>query len=440
MKIIMAPVNIAGQPIQIAREMQRIGINARLLQYTSGEGHAFGYEVDKTVNLLPNRRSTMMSTLKECLIEDYDIYHFWLRSLFYGRAYNDFPGMDIPMIKARGKRIIYRFTGFDLRMRSEDMRKNPYSAFHYGYDLGFDESMQKKYLAFLEEYVDEFIVQDPEMQDFLPRAKIIPRVIDIEKWAYEGIKPSNKPLVVHAPSVKKSKGTEFVEKAIDELKNEGLQFEYKPIVGMKNEEAKQWYKKADIIVDQLHVGWYGVLALEGMALGKPVVVYIREELLEKFEHDIPIQNANPETAKSSLRELITDYEMRVDLGNRARKYVEQVHDVRKVVPQLVNVYKGVLQREPVLPKSYSDIDYYSAQIELIYSNRIMTGKEIKNGFVRFMQNDAKTKWILRKLKIWYRKSIHYLVSKVKRAPYADKVYDSASIRWVRKVIKSSMNL
>ena len=29
----------------------------------------------------------------------------------------------------------------------------------------------------------------------------------------------------------------------------------------------EWFKKADIMVDELHKGWYGIAALECMAMG-----------------------------------------------------------------------------------------------------------------------------------------------------------------------------
>ena len=383
MKVLMAPVNIAGQPIQIVEELRRQGIDARLLQYTSGTGHPFGYRSDKLVNLLPDRQATQFSTLKSCLSEGYDIFHFWLRSLFYGRLYRDFLGLDVPLIKARGRKVVYRFTGFDLRLKSEDMRKNPYSAFHYGFDLGFDEEMQRKYIAFLEEYVDEFIVQDPEMHDFFPRARVVPRVINLDSWPYVGVSKTDSPLIVHAPSKKKIKGSAFVQAALDDLKSEGLNFSYKPIVDMKHEEAIEWYKQADIIVDQLHVGWYGVLALEGMALGKPVVVYMREELLDRFEHKVPIENANPDTVKESLRSLIKDYDKRAELGRLSREYVEKVHDIKKVVAQLIGIYEEVLNTEPTVPQSFADIEYFQAQLSLVENKRLVNIIELRERVKRF---------------------------------------------------------
>ena len=364
MKIIMAPVNIAGQPIQLVKELKNRGIQATLLEYTFEKGHVFGYPSDLVVNLRPDRQAAQIETIKTCLEQDYDIFHFWLRTFLYGRPYHDFAGLDIPYIKARGKKIIYRFTGYDLRLKSEDMSVNPFSAFHYGYDHGYDENMQRKYIAFLKENVDAFVVQDPEMHSFMPEAKIIPRVVDLTKFPLVGIEKNDNPLIVHAPSAKKVKGSEFVEAAIDQLTSEGLKFRYQPISGMNHSDAVKWYKKADIIVDQLHIGWYGVLALEGMALGKPVVVYIRDELIDQLDLPIPVENANPETVTNKLRLLIKDYDRRKELSRSARIFVEQIHDVKKVTDRLINLYSDVMSKECTCPSTTGDLEYFKAQLDL----------------------------------------------------------------------------
>ena len=81
-----------------------------------------------------------------------------------------------------------------------------------------------------------------------------------------------------------------------------LDFEFILIEGLSHSEARHLYQTADLLVDQLFVGWYGGLAVECMALGKPVICYIREEdlafLPAQMRQDLPIINA---TAQNPLR-------------------------------------------------------------------------------------------------------------------------------------------
>ena len=368
-KIVLAPMNVASMPVQIVDELKARGYDAEQVQYTFGQGHKFGYKLDREVNIreLGGRIKAHAKIAREYLERDFDIFHFWNKSFFFEGKYNHMTGFDIPLIKARGKRIAYRFTGFDIRLPSWDLEVNPHSPFRYGYEHPFNEPVQKYYLKFLEEYVDQFLVQDPEMEQFSPKpAHIIPRALDLKNWTNVGISKSDCPLVVHAPSNNIYKGTKFVLEAVDQLRQEGLVFEFKAISGMKHEEAVSWYKRADIIVDQLLIGATGVLTLEAWALGKPCVVNLREDLFKPFykTSELPVANANPDNITEVLRKLIKDYEWRKELSKRGRETVEQFHDVNKVIDQYIDLYDGMMRKRPKKPKGYGDIDYLRLQAEM----------------------------------------------------------------------------
>ncbi|QKV18777.1 glycosyltransferase family protein [Oricola thermophila] len=368
-KIVLAPMNFANMPIQIVRELKRRGFEAEHLQYTAGEGHKFGYELDREINIreLDGRINSNISALTEYIERDFDIFHFWNKSFFFETYYQEYTGFDIPLIKARNKRIAYRFTGFDARLPSRDLDVNPYSPFRYGYEHPYDEDLQKRYLAFLEEYVDQFLVQDPEMAQFSPgNPKIIPRALNLSEWPFVGIGKTDRPLVVHAPSNGPVKGTKFVQAAVDTLQSEGLAFDYKSIEGMAHKDAIEWYKRADIIVDQLLIGATGVLTLEAWALGKPCVVHLREDLFKPFYKtgELPVANANPDTITNVLRDLIKDHDWRAHLSREGRKTVEEFHDIAKVIDDYIETYDAMISAEPVRPTGTGDIEYLRCQAEL----------------------------------------------------------------------------
>ena len=362
-------MNIANMPVKVVRALRERGHTAEHVQYTFGQGHKFNYELDQEVSVRAHggRIGAHSRTVKHYIERDFDLFHFWNKSMFFEGQYRHLTGFDIPLIKARGKHIAYRFTGYDIRLPSWDKEVNPYSTFRFGYKHLFDEDLQKKYIGFLQEYVDQFIVQDPEMAQFSPKGTIIiPRALDLEEWDYVGVAPTDKPLVVHAPSKPAAKGTEFVESAIVELRSEGLKFDYKRIKNMSHDVAREWYKRADIIIDQILIGATGVLTLEGWALGKPVVLYLREDLFQPFykTNELPIANANPDTIKKVLRDLVTDFEWRQHLAKKGRKTVEEFHDIQKVIEQYEDAYKNILDRDTVKPTGTRDIDYLQAQAEI----------------------------------------------------------------------------
>ncbi|GGE41599.1 hypothetical protein GCM10011391_20460 [Pullulanibacillus camelliae] len=357
MKVLMSPVNISGQPIELIKELRNQGVDAHLIQYNN---HNYHYDTDQVIQLTSaDKTAVQLKTLRDCLEDDYDIYHFWFRTLFFHRLYERFTGFDLPFIKNRGKKVIYRFTGNDLRFESEHLQHDPFSMFRYGFKNVIDEQVQKKYINFLKHYVDQFIVQDPEMQTYMPEAQIIPRVIRLEEWPFIGVKPTKRPLIVHAPSIPTAKGTEFIRQALNRLKKKGVQFDYKEISGISHEEATELYRRADLIIDGMVAGWYGVLSVECMALGKPVLVYIREDLYDAFTPQLPFEKVNLNTLEDKIEELVKDFKKRKALSIQGRAFVEEVHDIKKVTAQLISLYEQVLKSpEKTPPNNFDDINYF----------------------------------------------------------------------------------
>ena len=356
-KILMAPVNISGQPKMLVDGLKELGVDARLFQYGK---HKFGYESDMVVDIGTRDRSDVhLDSLRDMLDMDFDIYHFWFRTFYFGSYYDGFPGFDLPVIKAAGKKILYRFTGYDLRMSSLEMEINPWHAYQYGFQPLCDEVEQKKYLNYLSGFADQFIVQDIEMESYmlaagLPKPKIIPRSLDLKQWPFLGVRETERPLVIHAPSNSIVKGTPFILEAVEQLLDEGLDFEFKVVQGMTHDEAKGWYERCDLAIDQLLIGWYGVFSMECMALGKPTIVYIRDDLVEKSSVELPILNANPSNIKSVLKEAILDFDLRQEYSIKQRKYVEDVHDVNKVAKLMKDCYDEIIDA-PFSPANSSEV-------------------------------------------------------------------------------------
>jgi glycosyltransferase involved in cell wall biosynthesis len=80
-----------------------------------------------------------------------------------------------------------------------------------------------------------------------------------------------------------------------------------------------------------------MLAQECMALGKPVCVYLREDLM-KYIPSHPMLNTNCDNIVETLKLLIEDPALRSDLGKRGRSYVETVHNADKIARMLLDLY------------------------------------------------------------------------------------------------------
>ena len=112
--------------------------------------------------------------------------------------------------------------------------------------------------------------------------------------------------------------------------------------GLPHEQAVEVYKRADLVVDQLNAGWYGLFAIEAMALGKPVVTFLHDEAArateEAFGVEVPIANATKDTLADVLRRLVESPDERARRALASRAYVEAVHDDEQIADRLLALY------------------------------------------------------------------------------------------------------
>lgn len=370
-KVLMAPLNIAGQPHSLVNGLRDQDVFVRLFQYTDNK---FKFSPDL---LLDPRAFTrqhtwqlMLDITEFFLNQDFDIHHYWHKTLLYNTTFTNFTGFDLPYVKSAGKTLVHRFTGWDLRHQATNLDWNPYSAFRYGYQLKSytDDEGREKWLDYLRQFADAFVVVDHEMQQYCPEARIIPRSLRLNEWTYAPLENTDEPRLIHFPTDVAFKGTRLFRKAVDTLRGEGLKFRYEELKGMPNAQIRQRIVDSDIILDQLHLGWYGVGAMEGMAIGRPVVVYVNEELERRFGDKVPIANANPDNVTDVLRNLIKDYEWRKTISEQGRDFLVRHHDSHVVAAQTKALYDSLLPEGAPIKKVERpiSIDWLYKQIEWSY--------------------------------------------------------------------------
>lgn len=325
MKVLHCPIEIAGQMGILCKGLMDKGITA----VAWNTFHTYlGYK-----DHLYNIDCYEMETMIHDAIQYFDIFHF-----HYAHTMStDFS--DLELIKAAGKKMIMHHWGNDVRTEAIAKLNNPYC---YTGDSPPPEQIANR-LTKLAQYIDCAIVQDyevlPYVSPYYKKVIVVPIAFDVlSTSAYYPSLTETNPLIIHAPTNPEFKGTIYIEAAIARLQVEGFNFRYKRIEKMSNQEALKLYQEADIVVDQILCGSYGMLAVESMSLGKPVVGYIREDLLTTFPTPPPIYSANPITIYDKLKELIINAPLRRELGEKGRTYAAMYHDVRTVTSQLISVY------------------------------------------------------------------------------------------------------
>jgi glycosyltransferase involved in cell wall biosynthesis len=305
LRVTHCPVNVAGIPWENVQALRRKGADARLVVFERGQLHP---EADWSLDrrgALPRRLATQFAALAR-LLPRTDVFHFYFGLTFVPKS------LQFPILRATGKKSVFHFLGSDIR------GKTP-AELAYG------------------KRADAQIVGSYDAIRWIPEANVVPPGLDLRPFVPHPPSDSLRPLVVHAPSNRAKKGTEYVIEACAQLP-----VELDVVEGVPHEEARERYERADIVVDQLDAGWHGVFALEAMALGKPVLSYLKPDVVERsaeaFGVRVPIIPATKETLVDALRPLVESPALRREIGAASRAYVEQVHDIDRVVDRLLDIY------------------------------------------------------------------------------------------------------
>jgi len=334
MKVLLLPTEFAGQVNLTARGLREIGIGAS----NTSRQTVLNYpvDIDTSITWLPFLHNTRDPFLFNKWFNEFDLFH-----------YNKSPylpfGYDIKKLTKKSKPFVVEFWGSDIRLQDVERDRNPF----FVSDNASNQKRKHRRLQFWSNYTDEVIYSDHSADVFLKpyfkKIHVIGQRVDTKLYQPSFPSPEKTcPVIVHAPSIKATKGTQFVVKAIDKLKKMGLSFEYIEIFGVSHNEAMKIYSQADIVVDQLMMGSHGAFACEAMALGKPVICYILDELLGTYSDGFPIVNANPKTISTVLEELIVSPDKRHEIGKKSRVYAENYHDIRVVARKLEKIYKEKL--------------------------------------------------------------------------------------------------
>ncbi len=308
LRVTHCPVNTAGIPWTNVQALRRRGVDARLVVFNR---YALHPEADLDLNRsggLARQQATQWRAFGR-LARQTDVFHFYFGLTLVPKS------AQFPLLRALGKRSVMHFLGSDIRGKSPE-------------ELAWSRRAGAR------------VVGSYDAARWVPDAFVIPPGIDLS-----GIEPAppserERPVVLHAPSSRTRKGTEHVVAACEQL-----DVELEIVEGLDHREAFERYRNADIVVDQLNAGWYGVFAIEAMALGKPVVTFLHEEAVtrtqEAFGVEVPIVNATKEKLTDVLRPLVESPDERRRVGAASRAYVERVHDADAVAARLVDLYAGL---------------------------------------------------------------------------------------------------
>jgi glycosyltransferase involved in cell wall biosynthesis len=325
-RILHAPADVAGNAFTLSRAERELGLQSDVAVIRSGR---FGYGADIRLDLeghgIVRQLASRVMLLRRAL-RDYDIVHFnFGQTLFAQRMFGHILN-ELPIYRRAGKTILVTFQGCDVRPWAYCLCRVEHCWAEDSYRIPNAERFLR--------YADRCFHLNPDLLRWLPGSRFLP-YSSVDPRAIVPAQPPparDEVVVAHAPTNRDAKGTSHVLDAVRELELEGASVRLDLIESVPHKEALARLEAADLVIDQLLMGWYGGLAVEAMALAKPVLCDIADNApwSNPFGAELPIIRATPDTLAVRLRELIADRDARLRLGAAGRAFVERRHDPRAV--------------------------------------------------------------------------------------------------------------
>jgi glycosyltransferase involved in cell wall biosynthesis len=319
-----SPVNVAGGPGAISAGLRALGVESTLLVFNERpfeRGFDVNLELRDTSRLssVPFNLPKQLRALRWALPR-FDVFHFHAGLTLAPRR------LTLPLLRSRKKGVVFQSWGSDLRRRRAS-------------EVGYLEQADAV-------IVGSYLTRRLAPRGRWPEYDVVHPAIVLDDWEPAPAEPRDVMRVAHAPSKRAVKGTESVIGAVESLRARGAPIELDLIEGIPNREARRRYAAADVVVDQLRIGWYGMFAIESMALAKPVVVHLDEEAAaeteEAFGLELPLVRADEVDLEDVLAGLVEVRESLPELGRRSRVYVERVHGHTQVARQVLEIYERVM--------------------------------------------------------------------------------------------------
>lgn len=270
---------------------------------------------------------------------------------------------EMDLYRAAGKQLYTYAYGADHRMRQKTLKSGRFDfcmecpepgRFCVCDDLRFcvcDDLRAEKMLAEIAERATAMIGTSLSMAQLPGARNLYYPVVDTDRLrpvpAVEPAPSSSRPLRVgHFPNHGVFKGTKYIEEAVAGLSAEGVQIELDMISGVLRTEALARMAGVDVLVDQLVSGAFGLTAVEAMALGLPVVCYLRPGVALADLDNCPIVHADPDTIKGVLRRLAQEHDALAAIGVRSRDYVVRNYSIDTFAGRLALLYADTADLAP----------------------------------------------------------------------------------------------
>lgn len=350
-KVFMGFSEVAGYNSNLQKGFDALGIKSSLMTFGK---HRFQYDTDKNqsfltkyiqfvVNQHMNKSYFRVFTLLHLVnkfflfiwaIMNYNVFIF----SHFGTFFNF---IELPILKLLNKKVIFVFFGSDIRP--------PYINGGYFFDEGNNYDLVENLSRNISSNASKII----KYADYIVNATSTSHLINKKQIDFVQIgfpmelsiankeNGSSAVKILHAPSLRKQKGSDAISQMIEELKEEGYNIKYTEIHGMCNAEVIEQLQLCDFIVDEMYsdVPMAG-FSTEAAYCGKPAIIggyYTNMHKEINMKELPPSHYVDPSSIKDAIRKLVEDTQYRLQLGERAKKFITTHNSIENVAKRYLKL-------------------------------------------------------------------------------------------------------
>lgn len=332
-RLLITPVNYAGQGWLWARAVTQHAPGASAVNMVVRTSADFSHPADFVVPLGFYAASRSWQRMqRKAVVDGFTHVMVEAEKQPFGALLDESVGGQVAWLRKRGINVMMLCHGSDIRLPSRHIAANADSPF---LDSLADvapvlENIASRNRRLLDKLGLPVLVSTPDLLLDVPYASWLPVVVDPDVWASDELPLRRSvPVVAHAPSSGSVKGSELIDPILKKLEGEGL-IAYHRVEGVPFAEMPRVYKDADVVIDQLRLGDYGVAACEAMAAGRVVVGNVsptaRRFIADHTEHDLPIVQAAAHDLEEVLRGILSDRPRYEQVAASGEAFVRSVHD------------------------------------------------------------------------------------------------------------------
>ncbi len=255
---------------------------------------------------------------------------------------------DLRLWRRLGKRVAMTFYGDDIRPVALALQRNPWT--HLAEPalraaLEPRDAAKAALAATLAQHGVVLFATNPDLLAALPPGATFLPYGHVDPSAHAPRPPAEDGTLrlLHLPTDQAAKGTALFAAAVAALREAGAPVELTILERLPNATALAAIAAHDVLLDQLRVGWFGAVAVEAMAMGKPVVAYLNpldEALLPgAYRAALPVLRADPADIGAVLGRLVALPRAALDeIGARGRAFVQAWHHPDAVARQVLQAY------------------------------------------------------------------------------------------------------